>query len=71
MVQMGCLMAQMNALDEGNLTQISTCRSDACSLSKYMRYICGSKICPSVKVQRMDLENDGNGTFNGSNEGSR
>jgi len=38
-VQMGRLTAEMNAIDEGNLTEISTCRSDACSECKHVRYI--------------------------------
>ena len=34
-VQMGHLTSQINALDEGNLMQVSTCQSDAYSLSKH------------------------------------
>ena len=39
MVQMSYFLAtQMNAANEGNPIQVSTCQTDACSLSKQMRY---------------------------------
>jgi len=50
---MGRLTAEMNAIDEGNLTEISICRSDACSECKHVRYIV---VLLGTQTPRKDLQ---------------